>query len=220
MGLLRKLFPLVSRHGKAKTKVDESSVRGGTDVTNTSGGSSSSKDKTDSKKKPAKRQNSNVSAQGEEYSKLLAAVQKFMDFANARDADRMLSIAADNCRVLFREQDLSFEEYLDEARKIFVAFPDFQVKYKSIKVEKDQSTGAVCCVVRGCIPQGKHTGAPYGFGPYDPIPATGKYVKNAEETFYFDVNSEGKLTRLFIVADGEMTGPAGLYMQIGGYPVL
>ncbi|CAB9511354.1 expressed unknown protein [Seminavis robusta] len=61
-----------------------------------------------------------------------------------------------------------------------------------------------------------HIDCPNGFKvEYD------KQQRNDPETYYFYVNDEGKVWDFQIEAkEGDMTGPAGLYQQIGGFPIL
>ena len=49
---------------------------------------------------------------------------------------------------------------------------------------------------------------------------TNKSIKNDPETYRLYVNEEGKVYNFEIEPHGDMTGPAGLYQQIGGFPVL
>jgi hypothetical protein len=77
-------------------------------------------------------------------------------------------------------------------------------------------------ILQGFRACGTHNGAPFGFGPFDPIPAEGMFVENdPEETyFYFQPNNHAQFCRAAWYTMGDMTGPSGLYTQLGGFPLL
>lgn len=97
---------------------------------------------------------------------------------------------------------------------IHQSFPDVQWTFKNIKAGTEPHV-VVCEGVR-C--SGTHTGAPYSFAPGFPaIPATHKFVQNDEEKLYFTLTPDThKIRKVQIFALGCVTGPAGLYEQIGG----
>jgi hypothetical protein len=162
----------------------------------------------------------NSGDESEESARVMAAGKRFFECTTNQDAEGLKACATAGCEVTFRDQELGLEGFAEEAVKIWKAFPDFHLTNPNgFQLKKDEN-GELYCVTSGCVPNGHHTGAPYGFGPYEPIPITNKYVKNAPETFHFYVNDEGKVYRVLIDADGEMTGPAGVYQQIGGFPIL
>ena len=109
---------------------------------------------------------------------------------------------------------MSWDAMAEELDKIFAAFPDFHFEYEHL--------GAASCktsvvVVQNIQAHGTHTGAPYALGPCEPIEAKGKKVINDPEEFYFFFIGD-KIARLCVCPKGEMTGPPGLYTQIGGFP--
>ena len=64
---------------------------------------------------------------------------------------------------------------------------------------------------------GTHTGAPYGFGPYPAIEATGRVVLNDPEEATITIDEKtGLITNMRFVAKGCRSGPPGFYEQIGG----
>lgn len=98
---------------------------------------------------------------------------------------------------------------------IHKSFPDVTFQFSGIK-ESPSKPNMV--VVEGLYCSGTHTGAPFSHMPgFPPIPATGKSVQNDEENFYITLVNN-KIELVEIVAYGTLTGPAGLYEQIGGNP--
>lgn len=109
---------------------------------------------------------------------------------------------------------VTLEDIIYEVKSIRRSFPDYRFK-------DDQSEyimlpdGRVKVTV---VVEGTHTGAPYGFGPFTPIPPTGIKVQNDPETvtFRFDKNDCIIRETCIICAPGAHSGPQGLYLQIGG----
>ena len=71
------------------------------------------------------------------------------------------------------------------------------------------------------VARGTHTGAPYAYGPFSPIPTTGRYLENdpEESTMYFIGDKIFKHV-ISPKGEGQMTGFAGFYTQLGGFPCL
>jgi hypothetical protein len=70
--------------------------------------------------------------------------------------------------------------------------------------------------VTNFVGRGTHTGAPYGFGPFPPIPATGIVVEEDPCHLYISVKN-GKMTKFVIdTYCGDLVGPPGYYQKIGG----
>ncbi|CAB9511355.1 expressed unknown protein [Seminavis robusta] len=227
MGLFSKLFPKKKKSNAATTGKDADNADTVTLASSTrskeSDSDSSSRSMTKSKKTkksysgstpPPKPDNPKAVA-----AKTMAA--KFIEYLNARDPDALKEGVQDSCMVVFAEQELPFDAYVDEAIKIFKAFPDFHIECPGgLQVEYD-SKQRLCCVARDCVASGTHDGAPYAFGPFEEVEITNKFIKNDPETYYFYVNDKGKICDFQIEAkEGDMTGPAGFYQQIGGFPVL
>jgi len=109
---------------------------------------------------------------------------------------------------------LNLEGYVGELKQIWASFPDLH-----FETTTTADTGAVVTV--DLQVSGTHSGVAYGFGPYDPIPTTGKKVKNDSEYLTFHVDTScNKSTQLVGGTNGEMVGPQGFYTQIGGFPLL
>ena len=121
--------------------------------------------------------------------------------------------------VLFRGALMSRNDFVEQSKLTFEAFPDFQHNETSIRVvvEKDGYWEIVCEIK----PSGTHTGIPYAFGPFPEIPTTGKHVQMDPERLTYTVTAQegGKglvIQKMSILPLGAMTGPAGFYTAIGG----
>ena len=101
-----------------------------------------------------------------------------------------------------------------QANSIFQAFPNFKFMYRSIQ-ESLAEPGVI--VVHDFVGTGAHTGDPFGFGPFPPIEPTGKVVvlDPSESHYHFDPETN-LIYKEEIIALGEITGPPGVYVQLGG----
>ncbi len=213
MNFLNKLLQINRKRSKQAPNNNKETSTSSEDDFSAQGAPAPSSPKNDSSS-PAPSVDSEASAM------ILAVGKRFFEGIANQDAAAVMGNATEDCEVSFKDQELGLAGFGEEAVKIWKAFPDFHLTCPhGFQVEKDDK-GQLYCITRKCVPNGHHTGAPYGFGPYEPIPPTNKYVKNAPETFHMYVNGDGKVYRVVIYAEGEMTGPAGIYQQIGGFPIL
>ncbi|CAB9502759.1 expressed unknown protein [Seminavis robusta] len=90
------------------------------------------------------------------------------------------------------------------------SFKDFKFSYDSVKEIKP---GVV--QVDELVVSGTHNGEPYKFAVFPPVPATGKHVVLDPERSWFYMN-DGKIVKEVITALGNLTGPPGMYISIGG----
>ncbi|CAB9498180.1 unknown protein [Seminavis robusta] len=97
-----------------------------------------------------------------------------------------------------------------EVVKLTKSFQDFKFSYESVKEIKP---GTV--IVEDLVVSGTHNGEPYKFMAFPPIPATGKHVVLDPERVWF-VMKDGKIVKHMILALGNLTGPPGMYISIGG----
>ena len=151
----------------------------------------------------------------------VAMVREIMIRINNQDLEGAGQLLTDDCQLEFSDDkknldmDMAWPHWVAEQEKIFASFPDFKFDYEKL----EHRSGAV--VVRKVTCSGTHTGEPYGFGPCDPIEATGVKVKNdPEELCFFFREGEEKFCRITVYARGEMSGPAGIYTQLGGFPLM
>ncbi|CAB9512741.1 expressed unknown protein [Seminavis robusta] len=144
------------------------------------------------------------------------AVKAFVEKWNQHDMEGARSMVTQDMVTVFASADnmeLEYQDYAAEVNKLFEAFPDFSFKHELVEEHFD---GKI--VLHKMITSGHHTAKPYAFGPCPPIEATGKYVENSETIhFYFRGT---KIIKQVVHADGEMTGPPGIYTQLGGFPAL
>ena len=146
----------------------------------------------------------------------MIAAKSFINCWNDHDMEACRQFVTVDFVTKFDEFEAEFDDYAREAQNVFDAMPDFNFRSKpGCMTLRDD--GVV--VVENLIPNGHHTGKPYAFGPCEPIEAKGTYVENAPETLYFHFRN-GKIYKQIVVAHGEMTGPPGIYTQLGGFPLL
>ncbi|CAB9522498.1 expressed unknown protein [Seminavis robusta] len=117
---------------------------------------------------------------------------------------------ADNAPV-----EMEYDDMVAEFTNLFEAFPDFKFQYDSIK----ECLANDVVVLSNLVSSGHHTAKPYAFGPCPPIEPSGKYVRNSPETYYFHFR-DATICKLVVEAEGEMTGPPGIYTQLGGFPLM
>ena len=111
--------------------------------------------------------------------------------------------------------EMSWKMWAEEMESLTASFPDFSFTCDSMSCDQ----GVV--VLHRCQAKGSHSGAPYSCGPCEPIPAEGKKVMNDPEDIYvFFREGEDKISRIVVCARGEMSGPAGIYTQLGGFPLV
>ena len=146
-------------------------------------------------------------------------VEEFLEAVSRHDKDVLSFFVSPLCQVHL-EDDFSTNAQLyceSLLPDLWKAFPDYQLKYKSIRRAGDDDRR--CRVlVEGVTSFGNHTGTAYSIGPdYPPIPAFGRRVKTDEERFLCTFAECGtKLQELTIVSLGVVTGPAGFYEQVLG----
>lgn len=144
----------------------------------------------------------------------LATSKERIRLWNEQDLYLVRELLTDDFSFCWTKMTLTRKDMVGETPSLFASFPDFQFRFAATKAV-DEDTIVLCDV----IASGTHTGAPFGFGPYDPIEASGKYVENDPEDIY--IHFEGtKMRRHDLVSKGEMVGPFGMYSQLpGSFPV-
>eukprot|EP00934_Nitzschia_sp_Nitz4_P000673 Nitzschia sp. Nitz4//scaffold134_size62860//38414//38962//NITZ4_006331-RA/size62860-processed-gene-0.35-mRNA-1//1//CDS//3329535505//673//frame0 len=159
------------------------------------------------------RQNMKLGPESVSQSKNAMLIRKnVMDAFNYRTMDNLRRFAAPNSAFFFKgaERGMPLEAFIESMSTMHASFPDVAVTYDSIE---EVRPGEV--LVKNVTSHGTHTGAPFGFGPFPPIPKTGK-----ECTSQFNVLftlEKGKLTEALVEPRaGQLMGPANYYLQIGG----
>merc|ERR1712050_215564 len=103
--------------------------------------------------------------------------------------------------------NINIKQYGEMIQKIVRSFPDF-----SISCKKVVEVGPGVVQVKHAVTSGTHTGEPFGFQCYDPLPATGtKCVNDPAHITFFVV--EEKIVQVHILCTGKYSGPLGFYMQ-------
>ncbi|CAB9511021.1 expressed unknown protein [Seminavis robusta] len=147
-------------------------------------------------------------------SKKCAMAKELLQLWNKHDLEGSSKLLSDDFLVVFSDYDLTWKDFSHEVQNLFESFPDFHFDYRMIEERDD------VVIVHDLISSGHHTCKPYAFGPCDPIEASGRLVKNDPETVVCFFDKDGKCCKHEVIASGEMTGPAGIYTQLGGFPLM
>jgi len=150
---------------------------------------------------------------------LTTIVQEFIERINAQDRQAIRTMVTPDLKMCWEDQEMMFADYIEAVESVWKSFPDFHLSWQSIQESTDKK-GKVVVTVKDCIPRGTHTGEPFGFGPYEPIEAQGTKIENAAETITVHLTPDGKICQWLVNVNGEMTGPAGMYTQLGGFPCM
>lgn len=130
-------------------------------------------------------------------------------------------------------------DFLLEVQNISEAFPDNKSKYnfnsfylvvllmitndnllhystQKVRWDSIEEIAPGKVMVKNFVGRGTHTGKPFGFGPFPPIPPTGIVVEEDPCHLLITV-SKGKMTKFVIdTYCGDLVGPPGYYQKIGG----
>ena len=145
--------------------------------------------------------------------KRIKVCKKWLENFNSGNLEAIQELLTADFKAVFGDVELTWKDTLEGAPKAFAAFPDFQLKCTEMEALEDGS------IRFRVVASGTHTGAPYSFGPFDPIEATGKYVENDPEQSIMFFSGE-KICKQVVKPMGTMTGFSGLYTQLGGFPLL
>jgi ketosteroid isomerase-like protein len=150
----------------------------------------------------------------------LGVVRKSFKKMNSHDIRGLRKVHTEDCMWYFYDQEGQFihetrlDDCIAEMSSMWASFPDLKFRCHTLSMT---SSGQV--LVANNVLTGTHTGKPYSFGPCEEIAPTGKCVAN-DPTDLFVSFRDGKISRCDIYARGPMTGPMGLYTQLGGFPLL
>jgi len=143
-------------------------------------------------------------------------IRTFLYHMDAHNIEGMQKLTDQRCYFYFVGIEMPASEFYESVKDTFASFPDLHFFWKLMTIwGLDPTTGGTIVMVKDYYGIGKHVGKPYAFGPYEPIPATGKIVRdeNIEVTF---VVKNGKIITSKIDACGKLVGPPGFYTKIGG----
>ena len=135
--------------------------------------------------------------------------KKFFNSITAGDVGGMKQWCHEQCVMHFLDIEMVPADMAEEVMKAYAAFPD---AYFDFLEESLVEPNMVKLKLRWT---GTHTGAPYGFGPYEPVPAKGTRVVNDPERVTLTFQ-DGLIRKCHVVPDGPNTGWHGVYQAIGG----
>lgn len=147
-------------------------------------------------------------------------VKTFFARINAQDFGAMTDLCtADAMYVCSSDFIIGMQELVPEAHILFEALPDAQFSSRLAEEVTLVETGESYVVLHDYRVGGTHTGAPFQFGPYPSIEASGKCVQTdpCQLRVYF---RDDKISRITVRKAGRYTGPAGLYTKLGGLPLV
>lgn len=149
----------------------------------------------------------------------LAQTELFFKYYNEHAIDKVVrELVADTCPIFMKsEQTLTKEEFFGSVQDCIDSFPD--LRFEVGRMEK-QPDGSVICYDVMVI--GTHSGKPFGFGPFEPIDVKNPPVKIQNDPedvqLFFDANN--KMCKYVFLTMGDLSGPPGLYTQLGGFPIM
>lgn len=150
--------------------------------------------------------NTNVTAR----TKNEIAVMKYLDSINRLSTEEIEKCFAPDAEIFFDDAQMIVSGYLSELSKVFCSFPDLTLSVLSLKEHDDGTVSAVLQY------RGTHTGAPYGFGVYPELPAAGVAFETTPEHYQYTVQDDGRLKKKSTMSNGQLTGLAYVYTQLGG----
>lgn len=164
-------------------------------------------------------------AEAQSSEKAIALITKALAHIKSHDLESYCSMFTSNAHFQFHDVDKSLNHemnlagFQEEMHRLLDSFPDFSFTWKSIQSHPTPDGGVVVSLVN-VVATGTHTGAAYAFGPCDPINATGQTVQTDPEDKHYHFSNTGSLVSLKVYPKGEMSGMAGVYTKLGGFPLL
>jgi hypothetical protein len=130
-----------------------------------------------------------------------------------REMDKARSVVAPDCIWNFKdaEASLKFSEMMEACLLIAASFPDLKVYWDAV-----QEIAPNVVMVKSFRGTGTHTGAPFFFGPFPPISATGIYVEEDPCHMTFTIRNGKYINVEADCYSGDLVGPPGFYHKIGG----
>ena len=147
--------------------------------------------------------------------------RKFCEAMSSRDTEAVKALVSDGCIVRFIQanDELPLDDFLEMVAAIFASFPDFELMILKVEEETagngDPDTRIVNITTRA---KGTHTGKPFAFGPFPPVPTSGIFVQDPVSTNCSFHVRDNKIYRHEITSEGKSheAGPAFFYTTIGG----
>lgn len=168
--------------------------------------------KSSSKKKKKKRRDKTQPQQTTNEMIVKTLYDKLSDSTSTRD-EILSYFATPHTAEVIRFEDMPSItplQYVAVMESVWASFPDFKLGYQTLREDRP---GLI--LLEPVEPSGTHTGKPFAFANFPPVPPCGKKVTCATERVWITMEN-GKITLFEIFAQGATTGPAGLYTLIGG----
>lgn len=172
----------------------------------------SSSNKSSSKKKKKKRRDKTQPQLTPNEMIVKTLYDKLSDSTSTRD-EILSYFATPHTAEIIRFEDMPSItplQYIAVMESVWASFPDFKLGYQTLREDR---SGLI--LLEPVEPSGTHTGEPFAFANFPPVPTCGKKVTCATERVWITLEN-GKITLMEIFALGAVTGPAGLYTLIGG----
>ncbi|CAB9521350.1 expressed unknown protein [Seminavis robusta] len=128
-----------------------------------------------------------------------ASTEEFLSFFTSGDAP----IKFDDSKVM------NATIMATEMQKVYAGFGDLRLNYGSVKEVKPDVV-----LLDDLYATGTHTG-PYQFANFPPVEATHKSIATDPERCWFHMK-DGKFKGEEVIALGNLTGPPGMYIAVGG----
>ncbi|CAB9505442.1 expressed unknown protein [Seminavis robusta] len=141
-------------------------------------------------------------------------VRKYWSLFNSHDLEGCAEFLTNDCEVVLEDDcELPWHEMKIEFEGLFQSFPDIRFPYQKLEVKDN---GMI--IIQEMVASGTHTGKPFACFACESIQASGKSVQNDPESITFHFRDD-KICKIVGKGEGAI-GPAGIYTQIGGFPLV
>lgn len=161
---------------------------------------------------------------------LMSVLDEYFRCFNTRDWDGMRRLVTPNVQYQFLDcnnnliHEMDWSGYRDMLENnMYSSFPDFKNTHLAEKEEmvltRSNNSDYVLQPFQ-IVASGTHTGTPFSaVGPCPPIPASGAYIELDPEDACVTFRDK-KICKIEIKGQNDLTGPAGFYTKLGGFPLL
>lgn len=151
----------------------------------------------------------------EQQAPMTPNVQLITDWVNAFDEHNLEKVkerTKEDCTVDFAESEMNMlaSDFFAATAMLYASFPDLHFTWSSI-----EACGPDRVIVKTYQASGHHTGAPFGFEPFDPIAPKGTFVEDEPMELNLLIQ-DGKVAHCITKAFGALVGPPGYYVKLGG----
>lgn len=138
---------------------------------------------------------------------------QWVDAFNLRDMNTVRRFCTSNsvCYFYGAKNGMPLPAFLQSVEELYESFPDICLSFDEIKEVEENVVK-----ITNFRSQGTHTGKPFAFGPFPPVPTSGLEV--VEDPCQLTIRlSRGKMSEFIIdMQPGDLVGPPGYYIKIGG----